>query len=91
MAQAAFSFSFNANVIALLNVGSIIVDYYAFKNPFRWSFKPYINMCMESTLPSSGSTTTMLLNVVIHSYMEPHYYSSCNLSWAMFLLSSGVY
>ena len=49
MALAAFSFSFNANIITLLSIESIKVDYYIFTNPFGWGFKPYANVCMESS------------------------------------------
>ena len=83
--------NFNANVITSLCLVSVGADYYAFTKPTKWCFKPYRNACMASYLPSSGSTTTILLNAVMYSYTEPHCYSLCNLSLSIFLSSSGAY
>ena len=91
MAYAKFSSNFSASVITSFSVGSIKADYYAFTKPFRRGFKPYTNMCMALSLPSSSNTTAMLSKALRYSYMEPHCCSSHNLSLAMFLLSKGAY
>ena len=91
MAQAIFSSNFNTNVITLLSIGTIRVDYYDFTKLFKWGFKLYTNACMASSLPSLGSTTIMLSNAVMHFYTELHCCSSCNLSLAKFLSLSGAY
>ena len=71
MAYDEFSSNFSASVITLFSVGSAKADYYTFTKPFRRGFKPYTNACMASSLPSSGNATTMLLKVLMYSYMEP--------------------
>ena len=91
MVYAEFSSNFSTSVITSFSVGSIKADCYTFTKSFRQGFKPYTNMCMASSLPSSGNTTTKLSKALIYSYMEPYCCSSCNLSLAMLLSSKGVY
>ena len=46
MSQAAFPSSFSTNVITLLSVESVKVDYFVFINPLRCSFKLYTKAYM---------------------------------------------
>ena len=56
------SSSFILTVITLLSDVSIIACAYAFTNPFRYGFRPYVKACITSSMARSGSTTTMLSN-----------------------------
>ena len=76
VAYTTFSSNFSTNIIALLIIESIRVYYYALKKYLRHGFIPYTQACMASSLISSGYITTVLLNAVMYSCMEPHYCSS---------------
>ena len=91
MEYATFYFNFNAKIITLLSIRSVKADYYAFTNPFRWGFKPYTNAFMAFSVPSLGSTTTMLSKAVMYSNIELYCCSSHDLSLAIFLSSSVAY
>ena len=85
MVYAVFSYILNARFIILLNLGSIKVDCYTFINPLRHAFKLYTKVWKESSVSRLANTTTTLLNAVMYSHTNPHYYIYFSLSPAMFL------
>ena len=91
MVLSVFSSSFNANITALLSIGSIGLDYCTLKTPLRHGFELYIKVCMASSFASLGNATTSLLKAVMYSYTDPRCCSSHNLSRAIFLLSKRMY
>ena len=91
MVYTIFFFRFSIIITAVLSVGSVSIECYTLKNPFKYSFMLYLRAYLVLSYASSGNNTTMLLNAVIDTYVEPYYHSFCSLSHLMFLSSSGSY